>query len=139
MSNPITHALDNLAPLTNAIDDFGALFTVSRGLGEQVGQVLTCSEANRFADLLDALGLSELAADLLSNHYHNGDTDDAGWENHWELVEVTQGEPNEWYLDERITPERAGWHDNNSPAADYDPSTDGGDNSAELRSTADYR
>jgi hypothetical protein len=120
MGNLITAAVTNLEALADAVDEFSTVFTRSRGLAECVGEAMTCSETRSFADLLDGLGLPELAVEVLSNHYYADDEE--GRVNHWLYHPAEEL----YFRDGRIDASKAGWHDSDpdevtsETAAEYD-------------------
>lgn len=79
--NLITAAAESLSALADSVEQFRRTFEVSRGMSQDLPNAFGCSEAEAFADLLDALGLSDFADDFRQTHDEGEENE--GCEHSW--------------------------------------------------------
>lgn len=79
--------LSNVEDLHNAVSSFAETLTVTQGFsdpGSGIPGSFGCTEANVFVELLDALGLTDLATDFRVGHADSEDADTvADMHEHW--------------------------------------------------------
>lgn len=75
-TNLISDLSESLTTLADAVGWFRATFSVSQGMSEDLPNAFGCSEAEAFTNLLDALGLGDLADDFRRTHDEGEEGDD---------------------------------------------------------------